>query len=143
MFHSYKYKIPKLFLFEPFFCFDRHFEFSSGMPLYISSQTPVPGSPFPIPHSPFPIPHSPFPVPRSPFPVPRSPFPVPRSPFPVLVTSLKKAFRFFKIFARDFDSQSDRKSTFIYAIPPTILIVVVIMSSLFENNWLPRLTHQQ
>ena len=53
---------------------------SSGLPLYISSQTSVPGSPFPVPRSP-------FPVPRSSFYVPRSPFPVPRSPFPVLVTS--------------------------------------------------------
>ena len=38
------------------FCFVRHFEFSSGLPLYVSSQTPVPGSPFPTPRSPFPVP---------------------------------------------------------------------------------------
>ena len=50
-----------------FFCFVRHFEFSSGLPLYTSSQTPVHRSPaFPVPCSPA------FPVPR------RSPFPVPR-----------------------------------------------------------------
>ena len=66
-----------------FFCFDRHFELSRGLPLYTCSQTPVPRSPFPVHRSPFPVPRSPFPVPRSPFPVPRSPFPVPRSPFPV------------------------------------------------------------
>ena len=46
-----------------FFCFDRHFEFSRGLPLYTCSQTPVPGSPFPVPRSPCPVPRSPFPVP--------------------------------------------------------------------------------
>ena len=30
-------------------CFVRHFEFSSWLPLYTSSQAPVPGSPFPVP----------------------------------------------------------------------------------------------
>ena len=30
------------------FSFDRHFELSRGLPLYISSQTPVPRSPFPV-----------------------------------------------------------------------------------------------
>ena len=59
-----------------FFCFDRHFELSRGLPLYTCSQTPVPGSPF-------------------------SPFPVPRSPFRVLVTSnrghLTKLFYKFSV----------------------------------------------
>ena len=44
---------PNCFSSSLFFCFDRHFEFSSGLPLYTSSQTPVPGSPLPVPHSPF------------------------------------------------------------------------------------------
>ena len=39
---------------------------------------------------------------------------------------LKEAFRFFKIFARDFDSQSDREFTFSYAIPTTIIIVAAL-----------------
>ena len=37
------------FAWSPFFCFVRHFEFSSGLPLYTRSQTPVPRSPFPVP----------------------------------------------------------------------------------------------
>ena len=49
---------PKLFLFEAFlfFCLAHHFEFSSGLPLYTSSQTPVPGSPFPVLRSRFSVP---------------------------------------------------------------------------------------
>ena len=34
----------------------RRFEFSGKLPLYTSSQTPVPGSPFPVPRSLFPVP---------------------------------------------------------------------------------------
>ena len=39
---------PNCFSSSLFFCFDRHFEFSSRLFLYTSSQTPVPGSPFPV-----------------------------------------------------------------------------------------------
>ena len=52
---------PNCFSSSLFFCFDRHFEFSRGLPLCTCSQTPVPGSPFPVPRSPFSIPRSPFP----------------------------------------------------------------------------------
>ena len=34
------------------FSFVRHFEFSSGLPLYTRSQTPVPGCPLPVARSP-------------------------------------------------------------------------------------------
>ena len=44
---------PNFFSLSPFFCFVHHFEFSSGLPLYTSSKTPVPGSPSPVPRSPF------------------------------------------------------------------------------------------
>ena len=44
-----------LFTQSLFFSFVRHFDFSSGLPLYTRSQTPVPSSPFPVPRSPFPI----------------------------------------------------------------------------------------
>ena len=40
---------PNCFSSSLFFCFDRHCEFSRGLPLYTCSQTPVPGSPFPVP----------------------------------------------------------------------------------------------
>ena len=40
---------PNCFSSSLFFCFDRHFKFSRGLPLYTCSQTPVPGSPFPVP----------------------------------------------------------------------------------------------
>ena len=46
---------PNCFSSSLFFCFDRHFELSRGLPLYTCSQTPVPGSPFPVPRSPFPV----------------------------------------------------------------------------------------
>ena len=46
---------PNCFSSSLFFCFDSHFESSSGLPLYTSSQTPVPGSPFPVPCSLFPV----------------------------------------------------------------------------------------
>ena len=67
-----------------FFCFDRHFEFSRGLPLYSSSQTPVP----------------------------RSPFPVPRSRFPVLVTSILLARGNKVLTSRP--SQTVRRQVFIY-----------------------------
>ena len=47
---------PNCFSSSLFFCFDRHFELSRGLPLYTCFQTPVLGSPFPVPRSPFPVP---------------------------------------------------------------------------------------
>ena len=44
---------PTCFWSSLFFCFVRHFEFSSWLPLYTSSQTPVSGTRFPVPRSPF------------------------------------------------------------------------------------------
>ena len=40
---------PTCFWSSLFSCFVRHFEFSSGLPLYTNSQTPVPCFPYPVP----------------------------------------------------------------------------------------------
>ena len=61
----------------------RHVEFLGRLPLYISSQTPVPLSPFPVSRYLFSVSRFPFPVSRLPFAVCRFPFPVSRFPFPV------------------------------------------------------------
>ena len=99
---------PNCFSSSLFFCFDRHFKFSRGLPLYTCSQTPVPGFPFPVPRSPFPVPRSPFPVPRSPFPVPRSPFPVPGiSNIPTVLSSSKSQRKFVNLFVDGFFSGID------------------------------------